>query len=76
MNLRDFIWETEEHKFEPKENRHRSVTEAKTRENEKKVLQKEKRKNQNDIPQNKYRRKREAAEHADHMGDFMNGQLV
>ena len=36
INLRDYIWETEEHRFEPKENRHANVQKMKKYEAEKK----------------------------------------
>jgi hypothetical protein len=34
INLRDYIWEEEVHKFEPKENRHAQVLKGKRKEAE------------------------------------------
>lgn len=37
INLRDYIWETEEHRFEPKPNTHSNTKKMKQREAEKKL---------------------------------------
>ena len=36
MDLKDFIWETEEHRFEPKENRYENIVKGKKKEAEEK----------------------------------------
>lgn len=42
MDLKDFIWETEEHRFEPKENRYENILKGKKKEAEEKNKLKEK----------------------------------
>ena len=44
INLRDFIWEQEEFKFEPKINRHKKFIKAKKRQLEKEAYANEKKK--------------------------------
>lgn len=71
MNLRDFIWESEEHKFEPKENRHEKVVKGKKKEaTEKENLKKKKKAASSIINSEDYRRKKAEAEHADNISNL------
>ena len=68
MDLKDFIWETEEHKFEPKENRHEKVISGKKKEAQNKANVRNK-KLTDPLPDS-YLKKKDAAVHNDHMEDY------
>jgi hypothetical protein len=74
INLRDYIWEEEVHKFEPKENRHAQVLKGKRKEAEERENLKKKKETLSDLNSEDYKKIKADADHSDQLRELSSAE--